>query len=234
MLKSIKKIYHWLKGDYVFIKKQITCHSKWYGSLYGGFFLYPDILSERAIVYSFGIGEDITFDTEIINQHRCRVFGFDPTPKSINWISNQKLPTEFTFCPYGIDVKSGEVKFFLPKNKEHVSGSTIQNKNIDSESHINVKMKSFDDIVAEHNHSKVDVLKMDIEGSEYKLLPYILNSKIEIGQILIEFHHRMIEGGGELTTNAIKLLNDSGYEIFAVSESAEEISFLKKELVLQR
>jgi FkbM family methyltransferase len=232
MLKSIKKIYHLLKGDYLGIKKQIDCNTQWYGSMYGGFYVYPDILSGASIVYSFGIGEDVTFDRDIVNRHGCIVYGFDPTPKSINWISRQDLPSQFTFCSYGIDINTGNKDFYLPKKKEHVSGSVVQNNNINANARISVKMKSFKDIVSEFNHSKIDIVKMDIEGSEYEILPYLLTSDIEIGQILIEFHHRMLKHGKALTINAIKQLNDSGYEVFAVSESLEEISFIKKQSIL--
>lgn len=89
-------------------------------------------------------------------------------------------------------------------------------------------VKSFSDIVNQLQHTKIDILKMDIEGTEYEVLPGILKSGIEIGQILVEFHHRIVKNGKYLTQQAIKLLKDHNYEIFAVSESSDEVSFIKK------
>jgi len=37
----------------------------WYGSPYGGFYVDPTLLDENSVVYSFGIGEDISFDLDI-------------------------------------------------------------------------------------------------------------------------------------------------------------------------
>ena len=89
-------------------------------------------------------------------------------------------------------------------------------------------MKSFKDILKMYNHDQIDVLKMDIEGSEYDVIASILNSKIEIGQILIEFHNRFFEDGFSRTKKAIKLLRSSGFELFAISDSKEELSFVKR------
>jgi FkbM family methyltransferase len=45
------------------------------------------------------------------------------------------------------------------------------------------------------NLSNIDflVIKMDIEGEEYSILPQILNSNIKIDDIYIEFHERFFE-----------------------------------------
>jgi translation initiation factor 2 beta subunit (eIF-2beta)/eIF-5 len=91
---------------------------------------------------------------------------------------------------------------------------------------IQVPMKCFNDIIKELNHTSIDILKMDIEGSEYDVLPDILSSRIEIKQIVVEFHHRMIAGGGKLTKKAINLLKESGFKLFAYSKSIEEFSFI--------
>ena len=73
------------------IKKQINCDYEWYGNEYGGFNVNPNLIENNGIVYSFGIGEDISFDEAIMRNHNCTVFGFDPTPKSIEWCSRQNL-----------------------------------------------------------------------------------------------------------------------------------------------
>ena len=76
-------------------------------------------------------------------------------------------------------------------------------------------------------HAHIDVLKMDIEGSEYEALEEILKSQVTIDQIVVEFHERFFEYGKEKTIKAINSLNENGYEIFAISDSYEEISFIR-------
>lgn len=226
--KLARRIYRIINGSHVSIKRSIDINHLWYGSNYGGFFVHPDSLNESSIVYSFGIGEDITFDLALIKTHGCSVFGFDPTPKSINWIGSQKsLPDGFKFHPFGIGAESGERIFFLPHNPNHVSGSILQQKNVDSAKQIQVTLKSMQEIISLLQHQRIDVLKMDIEGAEYEVIPGILNSGIEINQILIEFHHRMISHGKMLTKNAISMLKKYNYGIFGVSENGDEVSFIK-------
>ena len=219
--------YFVLRGKTPFMKADIKLPYLWYGSAYGGFYILPDLLTSKSIVYSFGIGEDISFDLEVIRKHGCTVYGFDPTPKSIKWVADQNMPDQFVFKPYGIGKETGSVTFYLPENDDHVSGSLTKNKNISSSKRINVPVKSFDDIISESGHERIDVLKMDIEGAEYELLPLILSQQIDIKQILIEVHHRFYDDGNNRTKEALKLLREYGYKLFAFSRTGEELSFVK-------
>jgi FkbM family methyltransferase len=227
---KIRRIFLQLSGKVNHINKGINCNHVWYGNRYGGFYICPEFLNENSIIYSFGIGEDISFDITIFENHDCHVYGFDPTPKSIKWITNQHLPEKFIFFDFGIGNNTGFVEFFLPKNPEYVSGSYIIHKNVSPEDKIIVKMKSFEDIINELGHKQIDVLKMDIEGAEYDVIENILNSKIPINQILIEFHERLFENGKIKTQKVIEILKNNGYEIFGVSDSFDEISFIRKSI----
>lgn len=220
-----------ISGKYKHLKKTVKCNYAWYGNAYGGFYACPDFLNEQSVIYSFGIGEDISFDTAIIENHNCQVFGFDPTPKSIHWIKNQNIPEKFNFHPFGVSSISGFVDFFLPINTDHVSGSLIDQKNVDSAQKVSVQMKSIGDTMNDLNHTHIDLLKMDIEGSEYDVIENILTSNVSITQILIEFHDRFFENGHLKTKQTIKKLNTYGYEIYAVSDSFEEISFINKNVL---
>ena len=55
----------------------------------------------------------------------------------------------------------------------------------------------------------------------------IILSHLDVRQILVEFHHRFLDNEAKKTIRTIKLLNDSGYKIFSVSESGEEYSFIR-------
>ena len=80
-------------------------------------------------------------------------------------------------------------------------------------------------------HKHIDVLKMDIEGSEYDVIENILNTNISINQILIEFHGRFYDNGILKTKECISKLSKNGFEIFAISDSFEEISFMNKSVL---
>lgn len=88
-------------------------------------------------------------------------------------------------------------------------------------------MKCLTDVVKELGHKKIDILKIDIEGSEYKVLDSILSAPVEIDQILIEIHERFFSDGKEKTKTLINTLNSYGYKLFGVSRGMEELSFIK-------
>lgn len=224
--RVIKRVYWELTGSSKLIKRDIKIDAKWFGNLYGGFFVHPK-LNQSSIVYSFGVGEDISFDLGLIEKYNCQVFAFDPTPKSINWIYDRSLPSNFHFFPYGIHSETGDVVFNLPKNKDFVSGSIIRQSNVDVSNSIKVHMKCLDDIILDLQHIEIDILKIDIEGSEYQVLDSILKSNVKINQILIEIHERFFKDGRKKTKELLLNLKDHGYFLFAISDTFEELSFIK-------
>ena len=228
MNSKLTRLYFILRGKYKHIKKTSRVPKKWYGSRGGGFYVAHRFLNQDAVVYCFGVGEDISFDKTVIEQHGCRVFAFDPTPKSIEWCRSQELPEQFHLQEYGLAKETGTMQFHLPKNKEHVSGSLHQNNSVSDVDVIDVQMKSFKDIVAELGHKKIDLLKMDIEGAEYDTIDGILEAKVEIKQIAIEFHERFFEDGKQRTIELIEKMEQKGYRIFGVSDIFEEVSFVKE------
>ncbi|WP_430816959.1 FkbM family methyltransferase [Carboxylicivirga sp. RSCT41] len=226
---SIIKLYRFLRGKSPYITRTAKVRHEWVGSSNGGFYVAPEYIHPDSVVYSFGIGQDISFDTSLIKKYACSVYGFDPTPKSIEWVKAQGEISNFNFVPVGISDKTGELEFFLPQNDKHVSGSLVDNTVTNSENTIKVPVKDLKTIAGELGHQTIDVLKMDIEGAEYDVIPGIIESGIDIRQILIEFHHRLYPGGNKKTRDAINLLAKHGYKVFATSDIVEEISFIKSE-----
>jgi FkbM family methyltransferase len=215
------------KSQHIFPVVQVNVNTEWVGSSYGGFFMCTDFqITNASIVYSFGVGEDISFDQSIIEKYFCSVYAFDPTPKSINWIKNNKLlPNKIFFFDYGIASHDGTVMFYPPENPEHVSCSVIKKQATESLA-FKVPVKRLSTILSEFNHKQIDILKMDIEGAEYDVIKDILASKIIIKQLLVEFHHRFSGLGVVKTKKIIKKLNKAGFKIAAISSNGEEYCFV--------
>lgn len=73
-----------------------------FGSQYGGWDVATDYINLDSIIYSFGIGTDASFDSEIINRYQVVVHTFDPTPKSIDWVKKQDFSDNFILHEYGL------------------------------------------------------------------------------------------------------------------------------------
>ena len=69
---------------------------------------------------------------------------------------------------------------------------------------------------------------MDIEGSEYDVIEDILTNKLEIDQILVEFHHRFPGIGMQKTLDSVAALRRAGYQLFHISPWCEEFAFFKQ------
>lgn len=81
-------------------------------------------------------------------------------------------------------------------------------------------------------HDRVDLLKMDIEGSEYSVISDIIESKVKVGQILVEFHHRMIGSGGvQSTVKAVAQLRGAGYLLYDISPRGLEFAFVHRSIL---
>jgi len=224
-LSRIKKTI--LKKDFFSIVTKRTKNKITLGNEGASWTVCTESLNSNSIIYSFGVGTDISFDLEMINRFGIKIYAFDPTPKSIQWIDEQKLPEEFIFTPIGIATTSGEIEFTLPDNLNHVSGSI--NNVLDSKgTTIKVPVKDLKSIMQSFLHDQIDILKMDIEGAEYDVIDFIVDQKIPIKQLLVEFHHRFPRIGIAKSKMAIKKLTLAGYKIFHISTSGEEYSFIKE------
>ena len=82
---------------------------------------------------------------------------------------------------------------YFPKNYGVSYG--ILNWDIENKDEIMVEMQTIERIAEKHGHKFIDILKMDIEGSEFVVFDSLDFKKIEFGQILVEFHERFLENG---------------------------------------
>ena len=185
----------------------------------------PTNLSEHSVIYSFGVGEDISFDLKLIEEFGLSVHAFDPTPRSVKWIAAQCLTSNLHFHAVGVADFDGNSKFSPPVNQQHVSHTMLERKTPGPA--VEVPVRRLTTIMKSLGHDRIDLLKMDIEGAEYAVLADLLASRIRIDQLLVEFHHRWPEIGTDKTRTAIKDLNAAGFQIFSVSATGEEYGFLR-------
>ncbi len=233
MLKGIRRaVGHLLHPKAKVGRPDVRLNHVRVGSDYGGWAIVPDGLGPGSIVYSFGIGEDASFDTGLIERFGCAVHAFDPTPKSIAWVHAQRragtLTDRFVLHEFGLSDRDGTLTFFAPANPGHVSHSAVQHQWASDQS-IVVPVKRLSTIMRELGHDRVDLLKMDIEGSEYGVVEDLVASGAPVRQLLIEFHHRFPEIGPGKTEAALARLRTAGYDLFCIAPSDEEYSFIRRE-----
>ena len=195
-----------------------TEHLERLGSGYGGWYVPTNDLGSDSIVYSAGIGQDITFDKALIERCGCAVYGFDPTPAAIDFVAMQfkeeSLTPQFHFEPVGLWDSETQLQFFAPKTRGWTgSYSALNLQGTEDRESISVPVKRLSTLMREHGHLWIDLLKIDIEGAEYRVIDEIIEKRIPIRWLCIEFDQPV----PFWTTNrALRRLKESGYQLCKV------------------
>tara|TARA_Y100000389_G_C17419224_1_gene495646 strand:+ start:8 stop:694 length:687 start_codon:yes stop_codon:yes gene_type:complete len=183
------------------------------GTKYGGWILPKEnSINENSIIYSVGVGEDISFDILLQSKYNCNIYLIDPTTKAIKhykeckkYFENNKnkftgniqkdyydiIQTEdpnfakIKYITKGLWNKKDKLKFYKQNNTNYVSQSLING--MFSSNYDIVDVDTIKNLMKEHNHKQIDLLKLDIEGAENIVLENMLNDKIFPKYLCIEF-----------------------------------------------
>ena len=225
--RRIRWILHSILGRDYYYKKEVSIRRQVVGRGPAQWVIAP-VITHESIIYSFGIGENIDFDLDLISRFSVPVHAFDPTPRSQSWLASQALPAEFLVYQTGLADTDGDLTFQAPLDDSFVSFSAVGGER----NGIILPVKKLSTIMNDLGHDRIDILKMDIEGSEYSVIENILSEGIQIDQILVEFHHRFDSFEPADTRDAIVRLRENGYKLFYASPRGEEFSFISSRLQL--
>jgi FkbM family methyltransferase len=206
---------------------QLRVPKEYHGGRRCGWMICPTGLGPESVVYSLGIGHDVSFDTSLGARYGLRIHGFDPTPAVSAWFQAQERPPYLTLHPVGIADYDGLGRFTPDPNPKEVSHTMLPREGPGEALELPViRLRT---AMERLGHERIDLLKMDVEGAEYGIIEQIVRGPIPVRQLLVEFHHRFPGIGKARTVEAIRKLNERGYRIFHVSETGREFSFLRDE-----
>lgn len=180
------------------------------GTTYGGWFISKDMLPNRPVLLSAGVGEDISFDLAFAKATKGRVILVDPTPRSVTHVehlfraldSQEKTMTfetggqeidisglsrdQFVFVSKALFARSGEVTFYPPKDRRHVSYSIANIQHTENEESIVVDALTVSDVMATLDLEVIDLAKFDIEGVAADVVAEMLEKGNYPQQIMLE------------------------------------------------
>ncbi len=179
------------------------------GSKYHGYTIPDHLLTKESVCYCIGAGEDVSFDTELKRIFDAKVFVFDPMPEGRDYfmrlkqavavgdslpvegdtefryrISSQKLD-EITYEEKGVWNKETVMRFYSPVLDNYPSHSVYLFKN--SGKYIDAPVDRLSHFMKKFGHTKLDLVKMEIEGAEYTVLDTIVKDKLDVKVICVEF-----------------------------------------------
>lgn len=200
-------------------------NSRRVGTSYGGWTFAPTLLHSRSVIYSFGLGTDISWDLEIIKAIGCEVHGFDNMSTSNKWFLKQGSPgPNFHRHPYFLSHIDETVELRLPTG----SGASYANVETgsalgfrDKAASISLEARSVGSIMQMLNHSCIDVLKIDIESAEFKIFDEMSRQvtagisahPLPVCQLLVNFHSRLHPLGHQIKDYAMLALAKLGFRL---------------------
>jgi FkbM family methyltransferase len=220
-----------LIGRDILVRPEIGIETERYGGLYSSWATPKGQVNRESVIYSFGVGEDASWDLGLISKHECEIHAFDPTPRSKAWIRENIADPRFIHHDHALSDQDGTLDLWLPLNADHVSATCGPSARTSGE-RVTVSCRTLSSLMRDLGHDRIDVLKMDIEGAEYRVIRSLeadaaLASKIDT--ILIEFHHWMPPFSMPDTHSALASLRKLGYRIGWVSETGHELMFTRPE-----
>jgi FkbM family methyltransferase len=212
---------------------------------YGAWTLCSEILNRDSHVFSVGIGSDVSFDAAVIKRHGARVSCFDPTITREAFeriIKRNKLSAAqrslATFYPFGLS-ESDDVLAFYHHNSSKIASlvSTTGLPGYLKQPWLRAPVLRVQTLQFIANVSRIDVLKMDVEGAEWMMFRRrnkSLRAWLRCSpprQIAIEFHDRMFRLGKVQREQVVKLLDQCGFTLRHQSLPSKEQNLFVRDRV---
>lgn len=202
---------------------------KFLGTEYGGWLLDLELVPDNSTVISAGIGEDISFDIELIKRKNCQIVGIDPTIKSHKFIDSQTGLNNFSLIKKALDKTKDDIVFMYENtNPNYVSESILPNHHSVGNNYYLTETITLQELFEAHKN--ISVVKMDIEGSEYDVLKNLTAIPESVKQLCIEFHHFCTDYTLEDSKNIIEHLGSFGFKSVYSNKpnSIKEVTLVRK------
>lgn len=150
-------------------------HAAWY---------VPADIPAGSIAYCGGVGLDATFDFALAEEKQLEVHSFDPTPLAIEYMERENRGRT-QFHPWGLLDRDETVRFYAPVDPRHPN-YFVENLHGTS-TFFEAECLTLSAVMKRLGHVRIDLLKIDIEGSWRQVLNCMLDDRIHPDTICVEF-----------------------------------------------
>lgn len=166
---------------------------------------------------AFDVGSNIGITTLWLSEKIDKVYSFEPDLNNFNAqkanikLNNKKNITQFNIA---LSDHDGTQEFFVRKSFGH--HGFLENHTTTDQHKIEVEVKKLDTILYENGIESIDVLKIDVEGFEEKILYGAKNALKErrVKKIIFEYSPKLLDLN-KLDKNSIfKILDNFDYQFY--------------------
>lgn len=196
------------------------------GSSYGGWIVPGTLIDPSWVCYCVGVGGDITFDAELTGRYGATVRAFEPVKAYVAWAEQQAAgEPRFSVHQLAVAAADGPIRMQMTHHPQSRSVSPVQL--YESEEYVELPGRSLPSLMREFGDERIDLLKLDIEGGEYELLPTLDLAALGVKVFSTQLHHvAPIWQARRLVTR----LQGQGYEPVAC-RSAVKLTFVRHDLL---
>jgi len=171
------------------------------------------------------VGEDVTFDLGLIERFGCVVHTFDPTPRAIAFAAERTAAElRFHFYPVGLWSENTTLRFFAPRDPAHVSHSVVNLQR--TSEYFEASCRSIPSLMIELGHERIDLLKLDIEGAEHRVVRSLLEAGIRPAVLCLEIDQPVKP---RTFWRTVRRIRGAGYALVAVDHW--DLTFLRRDMV---
>ena len=202
----------------------------------GGYLVCKNNIEQSDCLVSFGISNDFSFEKQFKKFNSVKIFAYDPT------VTNNFFLKEFIMlflkCNF-ISLFKSIKNFFDFKKFFNMNDNKLFLKKIGKGGSVYLEHIPFNEIIKSCEENKNIFFKIDIEGSEYRILNDLIKFMDRIEGLTIEFHD--VDINMDKVLNFINKFNLKLIHIHANSWSTHglndipssiELSFSKKPILL--
>ena len=168
---------------------------------------YP--LTEDSIIFDVGAYKGV-FTNKINKKYKSKIYAFEPLDNYYNFLV-EKFKDDKNIRLFNFGLLDKDSNEFI----SNIDGaSSIYNRK-EGKLELKVKMKSMTNFLNDNSISKIDLLYMNIEGSEYRLLSSLIKEgRIkDINHLQIQFHN-FIDGSKKMRVDIRKQLKKTHRCVF--------------------
>jgi len=196
------------------------------GSTYGGWIVPGELIEPSWTCYCVGAGGDVSFDLELIRRYGVVVRSFDPVSEYVESAIAQAAG-EQRFAAYRAAIAVSDGPLRMQVTHDPHSRSVSSAGLYESDRFVELPGRSLTSLMSKLGDERIDLLKLDIEGSEYELLPTLDLPALGVKVFSIQLHHT---GTVRQARSLIAWLRAAGYEPVACRLSVK-LTFARSDLL---
>jgi len=196
------------------------------GSRPGGWTFPTDLLEPSWICYMVGAGGDVLVDLDLIHGYGVTVRSFDAVEGYVDNALGQ-AGDEPRFSAHHAAIALEDGPLLMQPTHEAGSESVSPAQLYESHDMIELPGRSLPSLMAELGDERIDLLKIDIEGGEYEVVPDLDLRALGVKVFSVQMHHN---GSVRDACELVASLREQGYDPVAC-RPAVKVTFVRRDLI---